>query len=86
MVMSGEWVDRNHPHTPSKMIILDMDSSEIPPMATRKVRLTTGISAIPVIILLRSSRSVYLSGSGELFLRHSVGIVRSNVFRIRQDR
>jgi hypothetical protein len=52
--LSGVWIDRVHQRRPPDGIILDMDSSEARPTASRRVRPgRTVTSAAPVITPVR---------------------------------
>jgi hypothetical protein len=62
--LPGQWIDKVHQRRPLKMTVLDMDSSETRPMASRKAAPTTAISAAPVIIrCLCSTNSAMSTGA-----------------------
>ncbi len=47
--LNGQRIDRFHDRNDLKYIVLDMDSSVTPPMATKRARLGTGIFPAPAI-------------------------------------
>ena len=55
--LSGVWIARVHKHKPPKMIVLDMDSSVSPTLATRRAQPTMGTLAAPAIIRCSFSTS-----------------------------
>jgi|SRR6516165_2397006 hypothetical protein len=59
--LPGQWIGKMHPRRPPKVILLYMDSSESPPMASRKGAPTTDISAAPATIRCSCSTSSAMS-------------------------
>jgi hypothetical protein len=59
--LSGQWIDKVHERRPPRIIVLDMDSSESPTMASRRAAPTTAISAAPVTTRCSSSTSSAMS-------------------------
>jgi len=51
--LAGQWIDKVHQRRQPKMIVLDTDSSESRPIASRKAAPTTEISAAPAITAVR---------------------------------
>jgi Transposase DDE domain group 1 len=47
--LPGKWIDKVHQRRPPRIVVLDIDSSESPTMASRKAAPTMGTSAAPVI-------------------------------------
>src|SRR5215207_740769 len=61
--LSGRWIDRVHARRPVRGIVLDMDSSVSPPMASRRAVPTTVTSAAPAIIHCSCSTSSGISNA-----------------------
>ena len=59
--LPGQWIDKVHRRRGPKTIILDMDSSEARPTASRKAAPTTAISPAPAIIHYSYSTSSAMS-------------------------
>jgi hypothetical protein len=61
--LSGAWIDRVHQRRPPDGIILDMDSSESRPTASRRARPTTATSAASATIRYSCSTSSAISSA-----------------------